>query len=109
MTYKGKVKGGVVVLEGNVKLPDGVTVDVDVPEPAGDENAPTLFERLKPVIGKAEGLPADAAAPRSDEPVLDENGQTLGQKLLRYAGKATGLPPDASRNHDHYLYGTPKR
>jgi ribosomal protein L18 len=29
--------------------------------------------------------------------------------LLKYAGKAAGLPSDASRNHDHYLYGTPKR
>ena len=32
----------------------------------------------------------------------------LAQKLLRYAGKATGLPADAARQHDHYLYGTPK-
>ena len=34
---------------------------------------------------------------------------TLGQRLLKHAGKAKGLPRDASRNHDHYLYGTPKR
>jgi hypothetical protein len=40
---------------------------------------------------------------------LDENGRTLGEKLLKYAGKAVGLPPDAARNHDHYLYGTPRR
>jgi hypothetical protein len=31
------------------------------------------------------------------------------QSLLKYAGKAVGLPEDASENHDHYLYGTPKR
>ncbi len=29
--------------------------------------------------------------------------------ILQFAGKAVGLPSDASRNHDHYLYGTPKR
>jgi hypothetical protein len=35
--------------------------------------------------------------------------ETLGQRLMKHAGKAKGLPRDASRNHDHYLYGTPKR
>ena len=79
MTYKGKVKGGVVVVDEPVNLPEGAEVRIEV------------------------------TSSRSDEPVLDENGQTLGQRLLRYAGKATGLPADASRNHDHYLYGTPKR
>ena len=33
----------------------------------------------------------------------------LGEMLLRHAGKATGLPDDAAAQHDHYLYGTPKR
>lgn len=33
----------------------------------------------------------------------------LGAMLLRHAGKAKGLPPDAAAQHDHYLYGTPKR
>jgi len=78
MTYKGKVKGGVVVVDGQVNLPEGAEVRIEL------------------------------SPSQSDESVLDENGQTLGQKLLRYAGKATGLPADASRNHDHYLYGTPK-
>ena len=29
--------------------------------------------------------------------------------LMEFAGKAEGLPKDLSANHDHYLYGTPKR
>ena len=29
--------------------------------------------------------------------------------LLRIAGTAEGLPPDLARNHDHYLYGAPRR
>jgi len=33
----------------------------------------------------------------------------LGAMLLRHAGKAKGLPEDAAAQHDHYLYGTPKR
>ena len=63
MTYRGKVKGGVVVLEDNARLPDGASVRVDLlDEQAGDENGPSLFERLEPVIGKAKGLPPDAAS-----------------------------------------------
>jgi hypothetical protein len=34
---------------------------------------------------------------------------SLGQKLLQYAGQARELPADAARNHDHYLYGTPRQ
>lgn len=79
MTYRGRVKAGVVVVEDAVTLPEGAEVRIDV-------------------------SPGEA-----DEPALDENGQTLGQKLLKYAGKAVGLPSDASRNHDHYLYGSPEK
>ena len=32
-----------------------------------------------------------------------------GRALLEVAGTADDLPPDLSANHDHYLYGTPKR
>ena len=35
--------------------------------------------------------------------------RTLYERLERVIGKAKGLPPDASVNHDHYLYGAPKR
>jgi hypothetical protein len=57
-----------------------------------------------------EGLEVQVEVPlEKASPLLDESGQTLGQKLLKYAGKAVGLPLDAARNHDHYLYGTPKQ
>ncbi len=36
-------------------------------------------------------------------------GRTLAERLLKHAGKAKGLPADLAANHDHYLYGTPKR
>jgi hypothetical protein len=45
----------------------------------------------------------------SEGPLLEEQGQTLGQKLMKYAGRAVGLPEDAAAQHNHYLYGTPKR
>ena len=35
---------------------------------------------------------------------------SLAERLLRFAGAAgAGLPEDLAENHDHYLYGTPKR
>jgi len=35
--------------------------------------------------------------------------KTLGEALLEFAGTAEGLPADMAENHDHYLYGVPKR
>lgn len=61
MTYRGTVKGGVVVLDGSVKLPDGAAVRVDVLAGDGQDDAPSLFDRLESVVGKAKGLPVDAA------------------------------------------------
>ena len=73
MTYRGKVQGGVVVLESPASIPEGTEVNVEpVSEPSNQQ-------------------------------------ETLGQRLMKLAGKAKGLPPDAARNHDHYLYGTPKK
>lgn len=31
------------------------------------------------------------------------------EEILKIAGTATGLPSDLADNHDHYLYGTPKK
>jgi len=30
-------------------------------------------------------------------------------ELLKLAGTVGGLPPDMAQEHDHYLYGTPKK
>jgi hypothetical protein len=79
MVYRGRVKNGVVVLDPPGVLPEGAEVRVEI------------------------------VAAQSEVPLLDDQGQTLGQKLMKYAGRAVGLPEDASLQHDHYLYGTPKR
>ena len=63
MTYKGHVRNGVVVLDEPVGLREGDEVSVEVTrrgqEP--EDDAPTLYEQLKDVIGIAEGLPSDLA------------------------------------------------
>ena len=84
MTVRGKVKNGKVVLNNPKALAEGTEVEV---RPA---------KKRKPA-GKPRKL-KDKARPR-----------TLAERFANVIGKATGLPPDASVNHDHYLYGTPKK
>jgi hypothetical protein len=81
MVLRGHIKNGAIVLDEPQPLPEGAEVEVSfMPQAApaieehGDQEIPTLYERLKPFIGELDGL-----------------------------------PPDASINHDHYLYGTPKK
>jgi hypothetical protein len=65
MTLQGHIENGHVVLDVPMGLPDGTKVTVvvqpndDAPQSA--ETFPSLYERLKPVAGKAKGLPTDLA------------------------------------------------
>jgi hypothetical protein len=67
MTYRGRVENGWIVLDGSRRLPDGTEVSVWPLKPRGSrprrarKKAVTLYERLKPVIGKAKHLPPDAS------------------------------------------------
>jgi hypothetical protein len=78
MTYRGKIRGGVVVLDQPADLAEGTEVTIQPVE-------------------------------QSEKPSPPQREESLSEVLLKFAGKAQGLPPDAARNHDHYLYGTPKR
>jgi hypothetical protein len=58
MTYRGRVKNGVIVLDPPATLPEGAEVEVRAPH---EEAGPTWAEVFRDVIGKAEGLPADSS------------------------------------------------
>lgn len=58
MVCKGRVENGVIVIEGDVQLPEGVEVRI---ETVGDTPSTTLYDRFRDVIGKAVDLPEDAA------------------------------------------------
>ena len=79
MVVRGRVKGGVVVLDDSGSLPEGTVV------------------RVEPVEDKAAAVKAP------------EGEQSLAEMLLSHAGKAKGLPEDMALNHDHYLHGLPKK
>jgi hypothetical protein len=64
MVYRGRVENGVIRLDGALLPADGTEVEVRflAGENAVSEVAiPSLYERLKDLVGKAEGLPADAS------------------------------------------------
>ena len=57
MSFEGTIRGGIVVLDETPNpLPEGTRVEV-----TEQPKAKTIADVLKNVIGKAEGLPADAA------------------------------------------------
>jgi hypothetical protein len=59
------VENGVIRLYGAPPLPEGVELEVrllaESAAEAADEEIPSLYDRLKDVVGKAEGLPPDLA------------------------------------------------
>jgi hypothetical protein len=77
MTFKGKVIGGVVVLDELDALPEGAVVKVEMEKTARKRRA--------------------------------KRKRTLGERLRAWGGFAKGMPSDMARNHDHYLYGVPKK
>jgi hypothetical protein len=60
MSHTGQVQNGVVVLDNPAALPDGTPVKVEAIESIAAPKR-SLLERLGDVVGKAEGLPADAS------------------------------------------------
>jgi hypothetical protein len=71
VSYKGKVKNGVVILPRDAKLPNGTEVQVT--------------------------------------PVIPEQAVDFTNMLVSLSKKVRGLPRDLAAQHDHYLYGNPKR
>jgi hypothetical protein len=65
MSYLGHVKNGMVKFDEPVVLPEGASVQVDLintnASQSIDEKEMSLYDRLKPVIGTAKGLPPDAS------------------------------------------------
>ena len=63
MTYRGRVKDGVVVLEGPDSPPNGTEVSVRVLKgrKRGKRGPSPLYKALEPIIGKAKGFPPDAS------------------------------------------------
>ncbi len=79
MTYRGVVKNGVVVFSGR-KPKEGASVTITAVR--------TARRRKKATVKKP---------------------KTIADLLAPFIGMADDLPADMSVQHDHYLYGTPKK
>ena len=84
MTYRGRVKNGMVILDASAGLPEGAEVEVCLVE---HPQTPETAHGCEPVV-----LPAWAKKAR---------------ELL--AQMPHDLPEDLAEQHDHYIHGTPKR
>ncbi len=63
MVYRGHVKSGVVVFDGDAALPDGTEVRIEpvAREEVAPNERPTLAEQFADIIGTVPELPADMA------------------------------------------------
>ena len=64
------------------------------------DDAPTLPEGAQVEVR----LLAEDSSHEGEEAI-----PSVYETLKDFVGKAEGLPPDLAENHDHYLYGLPKR
>jgi hypothetical protein len=79
MTYEGTVQNGVIVLAHGQFLPEGAVVQIT------PRILPEKAEDAKPI------------------------GQVLAELAEWAETQPCDLPSDLAINHDHYLYGVPKR
>lgn len=82
MSYEGIVQQGVVVFNAGQGLPEGTPVRI---------------------VPRRE--PSSAAPESSDRGIWDD----LVKLAREVEDLPCDLPEDLARNHDHYLYGVPKR
>lgn len=61
MTYKGKVKNGVVVLSDGVSLPDDTEVNVELVNHEKAGQTRSWAEVFKDVVGSVDDMPPDMA------------------------------------------------
>lgn len=84
MSYRGRIRNGVVVLDPPANLAEGSEVEV------------------RPIGGDGDGQ----GNPRAGVP---SGTATVFERYQDIIGIAEGLPADFATNHDHYIHGTPKR
>jgi hypothetical protein len=63
-TYTGQVQNGVVVFDASPPpIPAGTKVQITAQssDEVAEQDAPTLYDRLKPIVGSIQGLPEDFA------------------------------------------------
>ena len=94
MSFTATIENKTIKLPPGVELPDGTAVRVE-PVEAGNEQ--TFGESIKEFIGIIKDEPG--TPPR----------QSIADRYREIIGVVKDGPTDLADNHDHYLYGLPKR
>ena len=63
---------------------------------------------LPPGVEWPDGATVRIEVVKKEEEVKKDR-PTVWDVLKKYSGVVDDLPPDAAENHDHYLYGHPKK
>ena len=119
MTFRGEYRDGVIVPDMPLAVPDGTRFVFAEPVRARPKarrqgvavvksSARGTSPRTKAARG-ARGKSPKSKAPRTRARGEAERPGTLLDMFRPFIGKVKGLPRDFAVNHDHYLYGVPKR
>ena len=84
MTYRGRMRNGVVVLDQPASVPEGAEVEVRL---------------VAETSGHADGSSDEGQA----VPAWLQVARRLSEQM------PDDLPTDLAEQHDHYIHGTPKR
>jgi hypothetical protein len=97
MTYRGEVRGGVVVFEPGCEPPEGAEVRVEaIGASNGAEHPAEAGDRIVAEEDSGE-----------DDPMAATRAWMLAIAEEAWAD-APDLPSDMAENHDHYAHGKPK-
>lgn len=61
------------------------------------------------VIKLPAGMHLPDGTPVRVETLTDTARKPFGERYAKFIGAVKGAPTDLAENHDHYLYGAPKR
>ncbi|MFN0010243.1 MAG: hypothetical protein ACKVS8_01220 [Phycisphaerales bacterium] len=119
MTFRGEYRDGVIVPDAPLAFPDGtrfVFAEPAKPRNKARQQRTTAAKRSgRPTGAKAVAAGGTRRKPSKSKTGLFRRGPDRQQHgslldLFRpFIGRVKGLPRDFAVNHDHYLYGVPKR
>ena len=100
MTVLAKVSKGQIVLPPGIALPEGAKLTIEIEEPSQRRREEPAEDSA--AVGHSNN--AGSEAPASEGPAL-----SFYERHKEFIGLEGDGPVDGALNHDHYLYGAPKK
>ena len=106
MTFRGEYRDGVIVPDEPLGLADGTRLEIGRTRRL---RGPVRGARTKAAPAGGGGRSAATRKATKRPSKAARKAGTMYALLKPIIGKGKGLPADYSTNHDHYLFGAPKR